>query len=307
MKKMGVLLFFITIVLINLISAAYKCSNETSMLEDQEEIEVNERKTINGLGVGVIYSDEAKVTGKITAKLLVDTKKVLLSNETFFEDIELLSGDHAVSLINLTDNTAEIKIDGSSKLINKEELDSIADLKVYFVGTEGTDSGGNSIAKVLIGISEIILDNKENSAKIVTINEADYLLELFSASDDNAIIKVKKCKAGKIIEVEEKIVENITEENRTSSDNNTTIEEENETLEIIENDTEKIICEIGIRKNESYCNENKTFVSQKENKSSCSNDYECKTNYCKSEKCAKLGIFKKIVLWFKGLFKKNLQ
>lgn len=304
MKKM-VILFFLMIILINLVSAIYKCSNESSMLEDQKEIEINERKTINNLGVGLIYSDEAKVTGKITTELLIDVKKVLLSNETPFEDIELLSGKYTVTLLNLTDNTAEIEIDGSSKLINKEEVGDITNLKAYLVSTEGVDEGGNRIAEIMIGMNKIILDNKENSNKIITINKVDYLLELFSASDENANIKVKKCKTGKIVEIEEKL-ENISEENTNSSNNNVTIEEQNETLEITENNTEKIICETGVRKNESYCNENKTFVSQKENKSPCGNNYECQTNYCKSQECVKPGIFKRIILWFKGLFKKNL-
>jgi len=43
-------------------------------------------------------------------------------------------------------------------------------------------------------------------------------------------------------------------------------------------------------------------ITQKENGEPCKNDSECKSNLCRESQCAKIGIWQRIIAWFKRLF-----
>lgn len=299
MKK-SVLMFVIVLICIytTLVSASYVCSNATPITEGLEEIDAGKSRIINGLGIGLIAARDMGVARRFTAEIIVDARRVSLDNITSSQDIEILSGVHTVRLVNSTNENAAIKIDESSKKIIKGESDTIKSLEVFLVSSEGEYPWRIT---VLVGKERISLSSDENPSRIVVINGTDYLLELFSASNSNAAIKVKKCENGKIVEVKE----NITSENITLVNNRTISEELNKTKNIdSENKSEnKTGCGVvGFRKENAYCAKNKSLSLQKEKEDSCSENYECKTDYCKSEKCAGPGILTRIILWFKNLF-----
>ncbi len=250
MEKGKFLLIFIIILVINLVSASYNCSNDSTMTQDQDEIKLGEKETINGLGLGLVYADETAVFSRIIAEIIVDAKQVLLSNETSSEEVELLSGDYTISLINLTDNVAIIKVEGNSESITKAEWTTINDLKVFLVNTEGSYPGQGNV-EIIVGIDKISLSNDKNPTQIVTINEKNYLLELFSGSDTDAGVIVKKCETGNIIEIQDptEVNENLTTDNSTInnssiSENSTAINQSeqitnNQTSETNENSTKE--------------------------------------------------------------------
>jgi len=60
---------------------------------------------------------------------------------------------------------------------------------------------------------------------------------------------------------------------------------------------------LGYRKNGEYCSDKGAFVSQLETENSCENHFECSSNVCISGECVSEGLLKKILNWFKNLFK----
>ena len=59
----------------------------------------------------------------------------------------------------------------------------------------------------------------------------------------------------------------------------------------------------GYRKNGKYCSDIlDNFVGQKEDPSSCENNFECKSNLCIDSQCVEAGFFKRIMNWFKRIF-----
>jgi len=59
---------------------------------------------------------------------------------------------------------------------------------------------------------------------------------------------------------------------------------------------------IGYRKEGQYCSDNNEFTGQSR-VGICDNNFECKSNVCISDECVREGLIKKIVNWFKNLFK----
>jgi len=245
MKKGSFLIGIVLILVINLVSASYNCDDGSLILEDQDEIGVGGRKAVNGLGLGVTYSDETAALNRFSAELIVDAGKLTLTNEEPSLDVELISGTHNITLFNLTDDDAVIHIDGDSKSISVGEVVEENSLEIFLFSVQGTYPGEASI-EVIVGESKVSLSSDGNPDEIITVKGVEYLLELFSASDDNAIVKVKKCESGKIIEVEDEIVD--PDENLTIDDENLTIENstdinqtdlgDNQTLEPEDNNTE---------------------------------------------------------------------
>ena len=62
-------------------------------------------------------------------------------------------------------------------------------------------------------------------------------------------------------------------------------------------------CEvIGFIDNGNYCSSDKVLVPQKDIEGSCTNNFECKTNICDTNKCVNSSLIGKIFNWFKRLF-----
>ena len=211
MKKEALLLL-IFILTITIASATYECSNSSEMTTDQEEININQRKSVNGLGIAVTYADEVAAIGRITAELLINAQKVLLSNSTLSEEVKLLSKDYTVTLINASDSTASIDVEGDTESLEEGETATIEDAKVYLINA--ADSSGSEETELIIATNQLSLDNNENQEKLITI-DTEYLIELFSASDSNAIIIVKKCTSGEFVEISDTLPPEINSTNVT--------------------------------------------------------------------------------------------
>jgi len=340
----GVLIIFVILLLavsVNLISALYTCSNGGTFVEEVHEIDMWNRRTINGIGIGLIDADEIPALNKLTVELILDAKKVSLNNQTFSEDITVDGKEYTISLVNSTVSEVKIDIDGSSKTLVEKELNTINGLEVLLVSTE-SEYPRESV--ILVGKEKVALSIPGNPSVIVKVSEKDYVLELFSASDNDATIKVKKCDKGNLTEIED--IEEDEEGEGDEGETNETEEEEgaepmaeedkcrpvglrgentycdesgpvfiqknnNESCsvnyECKSNSCESEKCvecdNIGFREEDKYCNEDKSMLRQKEKGKSCIKDYECKAEHCEGSLCSEPGFFKKIIIWFKNLFR----
>lgn len=60
---------------------------------------------------------------------------------------------------------------------------------------------------------------------------------------------------------------------------------------------------IGYRVGEKYCSINSKFKEQKSSEENCDNNFECESNLCVDEECISGGLLRKILNWFKKLFR----
>jgi len=188
--KSWVILVFVVLIFSGLISATYGCS-EGDLLTDQKEIEVGNRKSINGINLGLIYSDETFAMGKYSAELLTDAKKFSLSDLSNSTELDLIDGEKTINLLNLSSSSAKIIIDGDSEDVEKESLTTIKSIFVFLTQMQGEYPGTGSI-EGLAGKEKISLSNEAEEV-ITTLGGENYLLKLFVASDNNAIIIVGVC------------------------------------------------------------------------------------------------------------------
>lgn len=225
MEKRLVIFSVMLVFFIGIVSGSYSCSDGSSIVTDQDEISLRDKESINGLGLGLTYADEILATSTYSAELIVDTLKFSLTNDTSSIELELKSGDYTLSLVNLSSSLAKFDVDGSTDTIEEDDIGTVGGLSVLVINTDGIYPG---IATVegLIGKTTTSLTNSA-PAKIVSIDNIDYLLELFSASDNNAIIKVSKCDDdGAIIETEDAVDNSTVDNSNNESDINTTINNE---------------------------------------------------------------------------------
>ncbi len=59
---------------------------------------------------------------------------------------------------------------------------------------------------------------------------------------------------------------------------------------------------VGYRKSGDFCSEEKVFVEQLGEETSCDNNFECNSNLCVGGKCISQGLIDKLFNWFKRLF-----
>lgn len=55
---------------------------------------------------------------------------------------------------------------------------------------------------------------------------------------------------------------------------------------------------------EKYCSESTNFKEQRSNDESCKNAFECKSGVCADGKCVSVGFIRKILNWFKRIFRR---
>jgi len=294
-RKEVLLVMFLVIMSIftmTLVSAAYGCSN-SSFITGRKEIRLGEKQTINGLGIGLAETKITAALGRVTTELLVDSRKVLLSNSSSSEEIEIRSGEYTVSLGTYNEENATIGIDGSYKSIGEgEEIGGIGGLEVYLVSSE--EPPGE--IEVLVGKKELILSNYEHPSEIVTIDGIEYLVELFSGSSEDAIIVVKKCEDGGEI-----LNETISTEPDITND--TIVNDTTPDTTSSDTTSSKPECSIaGFIKEGKYCSKDRKLVELKDYEEGCEKDYECKSEYCEEGKCSAKGVFNRIILWLRRLF-----
>ena len=61
-------------------------------------------------------------------------------------------------------------------------------------------------------------------------------------------------------------------------------------------------CQLGYRKDGSYCNENFEMISQKVAESACDNNFECESNLCIDSQCISGSLWTKFMNWLKRIF-----
>ena len=231
MKK-SYFLILMSILLINLVSASYHCSNESNFIEDQREIKIYETRFINGVQLGLAFSLQTS-ENKLLADLIVDAQKFSLSNLANLTGVEIKNTKYNLSLNSIRIYTSEIAVNGVSKSIDNLNMGSINNLEVFVFNINGAYPGEGSLEGI-IGTKRISLSNEK--PEIIKINQTDYLLELPFASNTAVIVKVKKCSTGNIIEIKDEIknstiqnttLQNTTLENTTISSNDENISDEN--------------------------------------------------------------------------------
>ncbi len=210
MKKEA-LLILIFIFTITITSAAYTCSSNGTIEEDQGKINIKKVEFINKIGIGVINTNSGHATD-----ILIDAKSITLTNETPSIEVKLLSGNYDVDLISITENTVEIKIEGDKEEINKEEIKKVDDLQVYVTDVSGTYPGNNTFVKLIVGIDNLFLHD-DKLTELKTIGGIEYLFEFFSSSSNYAIMVVKKCDSGNLVEIAETPPVNTTSTNTTNT------------------------------------------------------------------------------------------
>jgi len=213
----SIIILIIMIALISFISASYDCNG--TLEEDIGEIDLYGKKSINGLGLGLFNSFETSVTNKFSADLLVDSAITSLSFDVLSEEIEIKKGIYNISILNLTGDTAKIGVGGSSGEIEKGNIETIGGLKVYLIDVDGEYPDSFDV-DLILGDTSLSLSNYDNIDDLIQVEGVDYVLSLFSASDNNAIIKVDKCKNGIFTEAIVDSVVNVTDIN--ISDTNVT-------------------------------------------------------------------------------------
>ncbi len=294
MKK-GLFFIFVFILLIAGAEAVkYECTNKTAIQKEVEEIKLGSAKSISDLGVGVVFSRETPATRKVLAEIMLDAKRISLDLSKSKEDLVFFDKITSVQLINTSANNATLSIGGSS--INIEEGDYVE-----------TGNFGVKLSKIyqdtkkvdfIIGNKKIYLDNINYPNYKTKFGNNTFLVEITSASQDNAIIGVSKCKNSDIVEIYENrtiIVGNGTL-NNTSNPRNSTLNNASQ-----QNSTQ-VKCVMGNVKNETFCNSNGVYENKRANELSCIQNYECASNLCHSKKCAKKYFFDSIIEWFRSLF-----
>ncbi len=264
-------IFIAVITLLTLLPSASAvkviCSNETKVLSDTSEIAVGDKSNINGLGIAVANADETNAIGRLTADLFIDAGKASVSNKSYSQEVSLLNGIHTINFANITGEKIMISIDGVYIELYEGDVNMSGNLFVMIPSIDISDSQ-NPGAKVIIGSQKLSLLNTENPAEKVSAGSIDYVVELYSASDSGATIRVSKCDGGDISfgsEDAENISSNASEINTSTTNESMAI---NETAIII-NDTNQSL------------NETDSAISEGEKKPN---------------------IFVRIFRWFKNLF-----
>jgi hypothetical protein len=239
MKRGKLLLFLLTTFLLtsSILATTFECSDGSELLEDRKEIDLEGTKSINSLRLGLTSSFESTASNTFSADLIVDAQKFTLTDTEPSKDLELKKGDYTIKITNLTTNKATIDIDGDSEEIEEKDSSIIKSLFVYIIDFEGSYPNNTATVNGLAGDEKITLDNEE-TYEIVKIEGTEYAIELFSASDNNAITTIYKCanETTKILDIPDLIPPepNITQTNNsTNSTTNTTEtnQSSNETIE----------------------------------------------------------------------------
>src|SRR3989344_1724525 len=195
MKKRYFLLIVLFLFITRIEAVKYECTNGTIIQKEVEEIKLGYVKSIGDLGVGIVYSRETPATKKFWAEVTLDAKRISLDSSKSKEDLVFFYKSTSVELINTTENTATLKIEESS--INLEEGDYIetgsfgVKLSKIHQDTKGVD--------FIIGNKKIYLDNIDYPNYKLKLGNDTFLIGISSASQENAVISVSKCKSSDII------------------------------------------------------------------------------------------------------------
>ena len=260
-------------------SVNISCSDNSKVSSDQNEISVGDYRIINELGIGVAKASESVFYKRISADLLLDTKRATLSNksDSSSETISLLTDNYKIEFVKTNASSATIKVGGESVTITLLEAKEV---KGIFAMLSEMSLEEEQTITVIIGAQQILLSN-EKSAEKITFGNRTFVVELKSASENNALIKVSKCLSGEI---------NSSIQN---SESNATI---NATQEKQKTEEEKIL-EENLKSNASTTQVSIEEIKKRKQMENESKDIETKTGIE-----SKQGFFSKVWNWIKMLF-----
>lgn len=215
------------------------CSDESKVDWDENEIDIDSSRKMNGIGVGLISTSSMGVIVKgkgvvqrEIAEIIVDASRVALSKQDAEETLALLIGDYTINISNATSTTAYITIDGESKVLEEDKIEQVKGLDVLL--TEAESTGDSYSANFLVGDQHVTLTSDANPVEKKTIGNKTYLVELRTTSDSSASLRVSRCLTGEISFVQEQTPEepaNTTSEENTSEETETEKTDDNPTNE----------------------------------------------------------------------------
>ncbi len=276
MKKKALILF-LAILSISLASAKLNCTDGSQIVWDQDEIDTGSSKIIGEIGIGLARTVESAFYKRVSAELIVDARRVDLSNKTSSQDIEIITGKYNVGFIEASDEKAKIKVDGESKEVEEKSIETIKNLIIMLVDSKNIIEQEAIAVKLIAGSKQVSLSSDKHPSEKITFWNVTYFIELSSASASNAIIKVSKCKTGEIIEITEMI--NKTEDTNQTS-NATSANETNYEANNTENESTKQVTVAEVRERLRKLNETQSNGDTQE----------------------KLSFLRRIINWFKALF-----
>ena len=286
-KEIVFIIIILTIASISFVSATIQtfCADNSKPISDQNEIALKNTKNINGLGIGVLQTTEQAFYKKFSAELLVDARRVMLSNQSFSETVNLMTKEYKITFFNVSGTKAQIKLDSSSLTLEKDDIKETQEIFLLLTTIDTTNAENPSVT-ILIGEKKISLSNTENSAEKITLVNKTYIVELTSASATNAVIAVARCSNA---EINLDIISDGINQTQTNQSQNTTkpkteeerIREENEKNNA---STKQVsIAELNAKKKNQTANNSDEAIMKN------SND--------------KQGFFSKIWSWLRNLFR----
>jgi hypothetical protein len=219
--KRAVIFLILFLYIFNFVSAYYQCSDGSTIKDDQKEILLDEKKTINGLSLGLIFADETPSLQKYSAELITDAHRFSFTDNATSFDIEFDEDTETIELLNLTSDEAEIEFDGDSELISEGNSKNLGDYIVFVSKAEGEYLNTTDV-EGFTGTEKITLSRDSPTETVSLVNQS-YLVELLSASDTNAIIEVKKCTTGEIEEIEDIVNDTVTAEANETVEQNASV------------------------------------------------------------------------------------
>ncbi len=228
-----VMLFFVGILFLNMISASYSCSSG-NIYTDSKAIDNKGLKNINGINIVLLSPSYGPA-----AEILIDVKKVVLTNTSSSQDIELLSGDYDIILKQIYGNFAEIDVEDDEEEIEPNTLIEVGGLQIYPIKISGSYPGEDANLELYAGKKFAFLYGNSPFSK-ETISGKEYLIEVTSSSSSQAMIRVYKCESGSLIEVADPVINNVSNNNVSIDDeDNPVIPTNNELTTPTENITDK--------------------------------------------------------------------
>ncbi|MDO8509179.1 MAG: hypothetical protein Q7S27_05855 [Nanoarchaeota archaeon] len=228
MKK-EIAIFLIIFISLSLVSAKPICSDGTTPDSSDDELEIGLSKVINGLGIGLTKTEERVFYKKVSADLIIDARRVDLSNSSSSQEIELLTGKYTVKFENSTDTNAQLSIDGESKTLEENEVETIKGLFVMVSNAEVTEGGK---VRAVVGAKQLTLSNTEKPEEKISFGNKTFVIELNTASTSNALLTVYKCLTGEIsiLTIQKNETNNETALNQSSQINQTAPVTNNESI-----------------------------------------------------------------------------
>jgi len=222
MKKGLFLIFIFSMLYIGLASASYSCADNSTLSEDTKDLDIGESGNANGLFIGLSSAREVIAVSRIEAEIFIDSHTFTLTDNTSVGS-ELMDGTKFnLTLVSSDENSATVSVNSGNASIDEKNTEVINGYEVFLVSSEGAFPGAASV-KLLVGDSKIFIDNKDNSEESLTVNGKKYLITLFSASNENALVRVFKCNNG------DSTVQVIADAPPVNNTNNTIVNNTNQT------------------------------------------------------------------------------